>query len=69
MWRRAGNVFRFNLRIIGLKAFENKDNSVIIKVGLITDKEHWSSEDKPEREYIWFELTEEHQTAPAIVRT
>ncbi|MBQ1574425.1 MAG: DUF2314 domain-containing protein, partial [Clostridiales bacterium] len=39
-----------------LKAFENKDNTVIIKVGLITDKEHWSSEDKPEREHIWFEL-------------
>lgn len=39
-----------------LQAFENKDNTVIVKVGLITDKEHWSSEDKPEKEHIWFEL-------------
>ena len=39
-----------------LKAFENKDNTILIKVGLIIDKEHWSSEDKPEREHIWFEL-------------
>ena len=39
-----------------IKAFENKDNNIIVKIGLITDKEHWNSEDNPEREHIWFEL-------------
>ena len=39
-----------------LKAFENKENTIIAKIGLIIDKEHWSSEDKPEREHIWFEI-------------
>lgn len=38
-----------------LKAFENKDNTVIVKIGLITDKAYWDG-DKPEREHIWFEL-------------
>ena len=38
-----------------LKAFENKDNTVIVKVGLITDKEHWDG-DTPQKEHIWFEL-------------
>ena len=38
-----------------LKAFENKDNTIIVKIGLITDKAYWNG-DKPEREHIWFEL-------------
>ena len=38
-----------------LKAFENKDNTIIVKIGLITDKEHWDG-DKPQKEHIWFEL-------------
>ena len=38
-----------------LKAFENKDNTIIVKVGLITDKEHWDG-DTPQKEHIWFEL-------------
>ena len=37
--------------------FENKDNKVIVKIGLITDKEYWK-DDKPQREHIWFELKE-----------
>lgn len=39
-----------------IRAFENKDNNIIVKIGLITDKEHWNSEDNPEREHIWFEM-------------
>ena len=35
--------------------FENKDNKVIVKIGLLTDKEYWK-DDKPQREHIWFEL-------------
>ncbi len=37
--------------------FENKDNKVIVKIGLLTDKEYWK-DDKPQREHIWFELKE-----------
>lgn len=39
------------------KGFENKDNNVIVKIGLVTDKEYWK-DDKPQREHIWFELKE-----------
>jgi len=39
-----------------LKAFENKENKIIVKVGLITDKDHWKDPEKPEKEHIWFEL-------------
>ena len=40
-----------------LKAFENKDNTVIVKIGLVVDEEHWDG-GKPQREHIWFELKE-----------
>lgn len=39
-----------------MKAFVNKENTIILKIGLITDKEYWEEEDKPQREHIWFEL-------------
>ena len=39
-----------------LKAFDDKDNKIIVKIGLITDKEYWDNEDEPQREHIWFEL-------------
>ena len=39
-----------------IKAFENKENAIIAKIGLTIDKEHWSHEDKPEKEHIWFEI-------------
>ena len=39
-----------------LKAFGNKENTVIAKIGLTIDKEHWSNPDKPEKEHIWFEI-------------
>lgn len=38
-----------------LKAFENKENEIIVKIGLITDREHWNG-DKPQKEHIWFAL-------------
>ena len=38
-----------------LKAFENKDNTIIVKIGLVTDQAYWDG-DKPQREHIWFEL-------------
>ena len=39
-----------------IKAFGNKENTVIAKIGLTIDKEHWSNPDKPEKEHIWFEI-------------
>lgn len=39
-----------------LKAFGNKENTVIAKIGLTIDKDHWSNPDKPEKEHIWFEI-------------
>ena len=39
-----------------IKAFGNKENAVIAKIGLTIDKEHWSNPDKPEKEHIWFEI-------------
>ena len=39
-----------------VKAFENKENAIIAKIGLTIDKEHWSNPDKPEKEHIWFEI-------------
>ena len=39
-----------------IKAFGNKENTIIAKIGLTIDKEHWSHEDKPEKEHIWFEI-------------
>jgi len=38
--------------------FENKDNTVILKIGLTVDKEYWDDDDEPGREHIWFELKE-----------
>ena len=38
-----------------LKAFSDKENQIIVKIGLLTDKEYWNG-DKPQREHIWFEL-------------
>lgn len=38
--------------------FENKDNTVILKIGLTVDEEYWDDDDKPGREHIWFELKE-----------
>ena len=38
-----------------LKAFENKENAVLVKIGLITDEENWDG-GEPGREHIWFEL-------------
>ena len=40
-----------------LKAFSDKENQIIVKIGLLTDKEYWNG-DKPQREHIWFELKE-----------
>jgi len=39
-----------------VKGFENKDNTILVKVGLITDKEYWNDDGTPQREHIWFEL-------------
>ena len=39
------------------KGFKNKDNVVIVKIGVITDKEHWDG-DTPQREHLWFDLKE-----------
>lgn len=39
-----------------LKAFGKEDTHILVKIGLIIDKEHWAHEDKPEKEHIWFEL-------------
>ena len=39
-----------------LDAYKSGMQNIIVKVGLLTDKEYWDSEDKPEREHIWFEL-------------
>ncbi len=41
-----------------VKAAENKENTIIVKVGLITDKQYWEEEDTPQKEHIWFELKE-----------
>ena len=38
-----------------IKAFENKENTIILKIGLIVDEEHWD-DGEPQREHIWFEL-------------
>ena len=38
-----------------LKAFGDKENGILVKIGLITDKENWNG-DEPQREHIWFEL-------------
>lgn len=38
-----------------IKAFENKENTIILKIGLIADEEHWDN-GEPQREHIWFEL-------------
>ena len=39
-----------------VKAFADKENTILVKIGLITDKEYWDDENKPQREHIWFEL-------------
>ena len=39
------------------KGFKNKDNVVIVKIGVITDKEHWNG-DTPQKEHMWFDLKE-----------
>ena len=38
-----------------VKAFADKENTILVKIGLITDKEYWD-DDVPQREHIWFEL-------------
>ena len=38
-----------------IKAFENKENTILIKIGLLADEEHWE-DGKPQHEHIWFEL-------------
>lgn len=40
-----------------IKAAQNKDNGVLLKIGLVVDEEYWN-EGKPQREHIWFELKE-----------
>ncbi|MCR4814400.1 MAG: DUF4026 domain-containing protein [Lachnospiraceae bacterium] len=37
------------------KAFENSDNTIIVKIGLTTDEEYWD-DDVPQKEHIWFEV-------------
>lgn len=39
------------------EGLENKENQAIVKIGLITDKGYWGSEE-PQREHIWFEIKE-----------
>ncbi len=38
-----------------IKAFENKENTILLKIGLVVDEKHWDG-GKPQREHIWFEL-------------
>lgn len=38
------------------KGFENKDNTVILKIGLTIDEQYWDDDGKPQKEHIWFEL-------------
>ena len=50
-WNRTSQLLPYMI-----KAFENKENTIIAKIGLTIDKEHWSNPDKPEKEHIWFEI-------------
>lgn len=40
-----------------LKAFENKDYEILLKIGLVVDEEYWDN-GKPQKEYIWFRLSD-----------
>lgn len=42
-----------------IKAFKSKTSGVdaiIVKIGIVTDKEHWNDDDEPLKEHLWFEL-------------
>lgn len=42
-----------------IKAFKSKTSGVdaiILKIGIVTDKEHWNDDDEPLKEHLWFEL-------------
>lgn len=42
-----------------VKGFENKENTVLAKIGLITDEKYWGNEDdETKKEHIWFEVKE-----------
>lgn len=45
-----------------IKAFEDKENTIIVKIGLVTDKAYWSGEE-PQKEHIWFELKDVQDNA------
>ena len=42
-----------------VKALEDKENTVLAKIGLITDQKYWGNElEEEQREHIWFEVKE-----------
>lgn len=42
-----------------VRAAQNPDNRILLKIGLTIDKEHWNGDDPgTQREHIWFELKE-----------
>lgn len=39
------------------KGFDNKENKAVVKIGLVTDKEHWNGENpETNKEHIWFDV-------------
>ena len=42
-----------------VKALENSENTVLAKIGLVTDQKYWGNElEEDQREHIWFEVKE-----------